>query len=159
VPYQQQAASVVCVERQTGLPREPGSLAPGIPPLFACAIRSTPPAPPSAPLPRSTRFSREPILRTFPSSSRRSSSWSSTSRPPRTSASRSPGPSSRERIRSSSKQPGLCPNCAQLRRIPDHSSTLQRTRPSGASCSTSNSYAHLHDLGNGTENPVLLSQP
>src|ERR1700730_2542886 len=25
--------------------------------------------------------------------------------------------------------------------------------PSGASCSTSNSYAHLHDLGDRTENP------
>jgi hypothetical protein len=47
----------------------------------------------------------------------------------------------------------LCPNCAQLRRIPDHSSTLQRTMPLGASCSTSNSYAHLHGPGNRTENP------
>ena len=36
---------------------------------------------------------------------------------------------------------GLCPNCAQLGRIRDHSSTLPRTRPSEASCSTSNSYA------------------
>jgi hypothetical protein len=47
----------------------------------------------------------------------------------------------------------LCPNCAQLQRIWDHSSTLQRTRPSGACCSTSNSYAHLHGPGNRTENP------
>ena len=47
----------------------------------------------------------------------------------------------------------LCPNCAQLRPIPDHSSALQRTRPSSASCSTSNSYAHLHVPVNRTENP------
>ena len=57
-------------------------------------------------------------------------------------------------MKSFSRRPtGLCPSCAQLRRIPDHSSTLQRTTPSEASCSTSNSYAHLHDLGNRTENP------
>ena len=48
---------------------------------------------------------------------------------------------------------GLCPSCAQLQRIPDHFSTLERTRPSEASCSTSNSYAHLRRPGNRTENP------
>jgi hypothetical protein len=53
----------------------------------------------------------------------------------------------------------LCPNCAQLRRIPDHSSTLERTRPSQPSCSTSNSYAHLHTLWNRTENPRVHSSP
>ena len=47
----------------------------------------------------------------------------------------------------------MCPSCAQRRRIPDHSSALQRTTPSCQSVSTSNSYAHLHDLGNRTENP------
>src|ERR1700730_4319253 len=48
---------------------------------------------------------------------------------------------------------GLCQNCDRLRFIPDHSSTLQRTRPSGGSCSTSSSYAHLHRPGDRSENP------
>src|ERR1700730_11612163 len=48
---------------------------------------------------------------------------------------------------------GLCQDCDRPRFIPDHSSTLQRTTPSGASCSTSSSYAPLHGPGARTENP------
>ena len=47
--------------------------------------------------------------------------------------------------------------CDRLRPIPDHSSELQRTTPSGTSRSTSNSYAHLHGLGDRTENPQAHS--
>ena len=39
------------------------------------------------------------------------------------------------------------------RHVPDHSGVLRGTMTSGASCSTSNSYAHLHDPGTRTENP------
>src|SRR4029077_5449823 len=56
-----------------------------------------------APRPTWTRFSRGPSQATCPSSNRPSSSWSSTSRPPRPSASRSRRRCWRERIRSSSK--------------------------------------------------------
>src|SRR5438309_11128884 len=47
----------------------------------------------------------------------------------------------------------LCQICDRLKPIPDHFRAFQRTRPSGASCSTSNSYAHLHGPGDRTENP------
>ena len=43
--------------------------------------------------------------------------------------------------------------CAQLRLTQAHCGPLERTMPSGASCSTSNSYAHLHGPGDRTENP------
>src|SRR6266705_2735277 len=47
----------------------------------------------------------------------------------------------------------LCQICDRLRLIPDHFRAFQRTTPSGGSCSTSNSYAHLHGPGDRTENP------
>ncbi len=48
----------------------------------------------------------------------------------------------------------LCPSCAQLQLTQAHSSTLQRTTPSGALLSTSSIYAHLQRPGDRTENPV-----
>jgi len=40
----------------------------------------------------------------------------------------------------------LCQICDRLRLIPDHSSTFQRTRPSGACLATASTYAHLRRL-------------
>ena len=46
------------------------------------------------------------------------------------------------------------PNCAQLRRIPDHSAHSS-TRRRRSLCSTANSYAHLRDRGLGLK--ILVS--
>jgi hypothetical protein len=61
------------------------------------------------------------------------------------------------------KSRGLCPICAQLRRIADHSSALQRTWSSAASLAVASSYAYLRRPRPRTENPgvggSIPSQP
>ena len=57
----------------------------------------------------------------------------------------------------------MCQICDRLRRIPDHSGSLQRKRPSEGSPSTASSYAYLHGLRPRTQNPgvggSIPSQP